>query len=265
MVMKKSSSYEDLRLQRIQENMKRMKDLKLDHLAINLKKSSSIQKPRVMVQKKLELVPAVQRRSSRLSDKPAPTYREVDDDFQIERRKCRSAGICRRRDRLGDYPVASETERAYATRKSEKLESDLIRDDGFPCFAKSMLHSHVCRGFWLVISRLSFLRFGVLKCRLFLLHFATNTYLPERNEIITLVDESGEEFETYYLAKKMGLSAGWRRFAIVHGLIDGDASVFQLVEPMKFKVRSSNFKIFTMLFYMVSSPLNIKAQAFTRT
>ncbi|KAI3833082.1 hypothetical protein MKX03_021360 [Papaver bracteatum] len=219
MVMKKSSSYEDLRLQRIQENMKRMKDLKLDHLAINLKKSISIRKPRVMVQKKLELVPAVQRRSSRLSDKPAPTYREVDDDFQIERRKCRSAGICRRRDRLGDYPVASETERAYATRKSEKLESDLIRDDGFPCFAKSMLHSHVNDGFWLGLP--------ATFCR---------ENLPEGNETITLVDESGEEFETTYLVKKNGLSAGWRGFAILHGLIDGDASVFQLIEPTKFKV-----------------------------
>ncbi|KAI3862989.1 hypothetical protein MKW92_023880 [Papaver armeniacum] len=220
MVMNKSSSYEDLRLQRIQENMKRMKDLKLDHLAINLKKSSSsIQKPRVMVQKKLELVPVVQRRSSRLSDKPAPTYREVEDDFPLERRKCRSAGICKRRDRLGDYSVASETERAYATNKAEELKANLIRDDGFPCFAKSMLHSHVNDGFWMGLP--------ATFCR---------ENLPQRNETITLVDESGEEFETWYLVNKNGLSAGWRGFAILHGLIDGDASVFQLIEPTKFKV-----------------------------
>ncbi|KAI3978341.1 hypothetical protein MKX01_013139 [Papaver californicum] len=184
MVMKKPSSYEDLRLQTMQENMKRMQDLKLNHLALNLKKCS-ISKPRVMVQKKLELLPEV-------------------DDIQFERRKCRSAGFCKRRDGLGDYPVASEIERADATRKAEELNSNLIRDDGFPCFVKCMLHSH---------------GLPTSFCR---------QHFPEHDETITLVDEPGDEFETNYLAQKMGLSGGWRRFAMVHGLIDGDASVFQL-------------------------------------
>lgn len=35
---------------------------------------------------------------------------------------------------------------------------------------------------------------------------------------------------------KTGLSGGWRGFSIAHKLLEGDALVFQLIKPCKFKV-----------------------------
>lgn len=54
-----------------------------------------------------------------------------------------------------------------------------------------------------------------------------------------LEDESGEEYNTKYLADKKGLSAGWKWFSISHKLHEGDAVVFHLVSQLglvKFKV-----------------------------
>lgn len=56
--------------------------------------------------------------------------------------------------------------------------------------------------------------------------------------MITLVDEDEDEFPTKYLAEKNGLSGGWRGFSIDHELVDGDALVFQLINPTTFKVSS---------------------------
>lgn len=50
------------------------------------------------------------------------------------------------------------------------------------------------------------------------------------------MDEDGKEYDVKYLANKNGLSGGWRGFAIDHKLSDGDAVVFQLIEPLKLKV-----------------------------
>lgn len=62
------------------------------------------------------------------------------------------------------------------------------------------------------------------------------THLPNRDATINLVDENDEISETKYLAQKTGLSAGWRGFSIDHELVDGDALVFQLIDPASFKV-----------------------------
>jgi hypothetical protein len=107
--------------------------------------------------------------------------------------------------------------RLEAARKAEELESQL--DPEFPSFVKPMLHSHVVRGFWLGLPR----------------HFC-ETYLPKHDAIVTLLDEKDEQFDTNYLAYKNGLSGGWAGFALDHGLLDGDATVFQLVKPTTFKV-----------------------------
>ncbi|MCL7035500.1 hypothetical protein MKW94_003287 [Papaver nudicaule] len=220
MVMSKSP-YEDLRLKRLEENKKRIDDLKLNHLATNFKNSSSKSsqvkqsKPRVLIQKKLEFVQV--RRSNRLSDKPAPVYEEVFV-HEYARRRTVNGFSKGRAVSLGDFPIASEIDRANATNKAVNVETS-IGDDGFPCFVKPMLHSHVNRGFWLGLP--------AYFCR---------DHLPKRDETITLVDELGEEFPTNYLAQKNGLSGGWKGFAEAHDLIDGDALVFQLVEPTKFKI-----------------------------
>ncbi|KAJ0010677.1 hypothetical protein Pint_34428 [Pistacia integerrima] len=54
--------------------------------------------------------------------------------------------------------------------------------------------------------------------------------------MMVLEDESGKEYETKYLAEKVGLSAGWRGFSIAHKLVERDVLVFHLVGPSKFKV-----------------------------
>ncbi|KAL5721423.1 hypothetical protein ACHQM5_005074 [Ranunculus cassubicifolius] len=66
-------------------------------------------------------------------------------------------------------------------------------------------------------------------------HFC-KTSLPKSDDVITLVDENGEEWSTVYLPRKVGLSGGWIGFSKDHKLSDGDALVFELVKPTEFKV-----------------------------
>lgn len=87
------------------------------------------------------------------------------------------------------------------------------------------------------------------------------THLPDRDEMIALVDENEEEYYTKYLADKNGLSGGWRGFSLAHNLLDGDVLVFQLIEPCKFKVyivRARNFTEIDGVTSLVS--LNVHAE-----
>lgn len=61
-------------------------------------------------------------------------------------------------------------------------------------------------------------------------------HLPKADTIITLEDESGELYETKYIADKVALSGGWMRFSIAHNLHEMDVLIFHLVKPSKFKV-----------------------------
>ena len=54
-------------------------------------------------------------------------------------------------------------------------------------------------------------------------------YLPTHDEIMTLLDEDGDEWPTKYLPRKIGLSRGCKAFDEDHKLVDGDALVFQLI------------------------------------
>lgn len=60
--------------------------------------------------------------------------------------------------------------------------------------------------------------------------------LSRKDEVMTLIDEDGNEYPTIYLARKTGLSGGWKGFAVAHELVDGDALIFQLIRPSAFKV-----------------------------
>ncbi|KAL0360817.1 UNVERIFIED_CONTAM: B3 domain-containing protein [Sesamum radiatum] len=62
------------------------------------------------------------------------------------------------------------------------------------------------------------------------------TKLPRNDGVMSLVDEQGEEWPVIYLARKTGLSGGWKKFSVDHDLADGDALVFQLIRPTVFKV-----------------------------
>jgi hypothetical protein len=61
-------------------------------------------------------------------------------------------------------------------------------------------------------------------------------HLPKTVYNMTLEDEDGSEYDAVYIGTRSGLSGGWRAFALEHKLDDGDALVFELVEPARFKV-----------------------------
>ncbi|CAN6466692.1 unnamed protein product [Victoria cruziana] len=208
------TKYEDIRQKRLEENKRRMEELRLPSLSNDLRKSATKPSPA----KKVKLTPNRRmesyfevRRSSRVANKPAPNYKEINyDDRALLGRRIYSRPLL-----LSKH--ASDEARTFAIEKAENIQSGL--DPQFPSFVKPMLHSHVAVGFWLGLS--------VEFCKL---------HLPKCDTIMLLEDEDGEVYETKFIAPRTGISAGWRGFAIAHELIDGDALVFQLVEPTKFKV-----------------------------
>lgn len=208
-------SYEECRRKRLEENKKRMEDLNLTQIALALHDSSpkpspmkSI-KPRTPPQK---VVPV--RRSNRVANKPAPVYKEAPITVRLIR-----ADVTKRYKRrdLSGRVYASDEARAHAIKRAEEIESGL--ESGYPTMVKPMLQSHVTGGFWLGLN--------AEFCR---------KNLPKRDEIITLIDEQGDECSTIYLPRKTGLSGGWKGFSVAHGLVDGDALVFQLIRPTTFMV-----------------------------
>ncbi|KAK4486588.1 hypothetical protein RD792_006839 [Penstemon davidsonii] len=101
--------------------------------------------------------------------------------------------------------------------RAQELQENLVSQ--FPSFTKLMLRSHVSGGFWLGLPT----RF----CRL---------HLPNQDNIMVLVDEDEQAYDTRYLVAKNGLSGGWKRFSQTHDLVEGDVLVFHLIKPCKFKV-----------------------------
>ncbi|KAL3505186.1 hypothetical protein ACH5RR_035027 [Cinchona calisaya] len=207
--------YEEMRQQRMEENKKKLEQLHLPLLSQALNKAASPKpspmkkvKPRTI---RTELVPV--RRSGRFANKPAPHYKEVTfyERVQLPRRI-----VYPKRD-LSNRVYASDEARAWAIEKAEKLESTLGGD--YPTFVKPMLQSHVTGGFWLGLPS-----------------YFCKKHLPKRDDTVTLLDEQGDKWPTIYLARKTGLSGGWKKFSVDHDLVDGDALVFQLILPTVFQV-----------------------------
>ncbi|KAA0060881.1 B3 domain-containing protein [Cucumis melo var. makuwa] len=206
-------SYEECRRKRLEENKKRMEALNLPLLSQALIDSSpsksspsKLTKPRV-TQKQL----AVVRRSSRVAKQSAPVYAEVVINRVVIPRR-----ISKARD-LSNRVYASDGARKRAFERAEQLQSGL--EPNYPSFIKSMLQSHVSGGFWLGLPS----------------HFC-KIHLPNRDGVMTLIDEDGDEYPTIYLARKTGLSGGWKGFAVAHKLADGDAVIFQFIKPTTCKV-----------------------------
>ncbi|XP_021847199.1 B3 domain-containing protein At5g42700 isoform X2 [Spinacia oleracea] len=202
-------SYEERRQKRVEENKKRLDDLNLTHLSQALKnlspKSSPIKKvwkPRTVENRMVAV-----RRSARVAKHPAPVHLPRSSSPR------KSYGVVR-----GNYGVARDEERASTIEKAEKLVGKL-EEEGFPTVIRPMLPSHVTGCFWLGLPS----EF----CR---------TRLPNNDATVTLVDEEGDEYPSVYLARKTGLSGGWRGFALAHELVDGDTVVFQVISHSIFKV-----------------------------
>ncbi|KAF5954698.1 hypothetical protein HYC85_007554 [Camellia sinensis] len=256
-------AYEESRRKRLEENKKRMEELNLNKLAQSLKTSAtpkpspvcSILTPSlslsidymylyicmyfvcvVFAQQMKRVKPQMPRqpvdlsavrRSRRVADKPPPSYKEEPIE-PLGRRSYHRTYNYKPRD-LSNRVYASHEDRVYAIERAEKLQSGL--DPDIPSFVKPMLQSHVTGGKFVMVVILLYQYFF----RDFLSISAIATFQTD-DEFITLLDEDDNESSTKYLAEKTGLSAGWRGFAIDHELVDGDALVFQLIQPTKFKV-----------------------------
>ncbi|KAF5182283.1 B3 domain-containing protein, partial [Thalictrum thalictroides] len=104
-----------------------------------------------------------------------------------------------------------------ALKRAEEVRANL--DPQYPILVKYMLPSHISSCFWLGLP----------------LNFC-KSYLPKKDEMITLISENGDEYPVKYLAEKSGLSGRWRGFSILHKLVEGDVLVFHLIKPTSFKV-----------------------------
>ncbi|CAL5324668.1 B3 domain-containing protein Os01g0234100-like [Camellia sinensis] len=129
----------------------------------------------------------------------------------------RKSMSCKRR-KTATYGLHSPVQVKTPTMiRAEEVQSSLGSE--FPSFTKLLVRSHVASCFWMGLP--------VPFCKL---------HLPRNDTTFTLEDESGEQFELKFIAEKPGLSAGWRKFAVGHKLLEGDVLIFQLVESNKFKV-----------------------------
>lgn len=202
--MADANSYEEQRRRQVEENKRKLDELRLHRLSAAVHEAAV--KPMPTKELKLRCIrapPAPTRRSGRVASLPdQPDYRE---------RKA-PRGLPQPPDRV----YATDEARDYAFSKAEELKNLLSSDH--PSFIRPVTHLYAT-GSWLKIP-VQFKR----------------RYLPPCDEMIFLVDEEDGEFQMRYNAKGCGLCTGWNSFAIGQKLADGDSLVFQLVQRTKFKV-----------------------------
>ncbi|KAG1338177.1 B3 domain-containing protein [Cocos nucifera] len=213
------NSYEEIRRQRIQENLKHLEDLgisKISQCLLEVAKCEyKLLKCHASPNPKKNLEMTELRRSSRARN-PVPSYRDEVGDIDLRSYRKRYS----RSDQNGRAytgRVVSYEEQIRAVQRAEKLQSDL--NSNHPSFVKSMLRSHVSSCFWLGLPS----------------KFCKEN-LPPHEMMMVLEDENGLEYDAIYIGNRTGLSGGWRGFAMDHKLEDGDALVFELVKPERFKV-----------------------------
>ncbi|MCL7030987.1 hypothetical protein MKW94_008555 [Papaver nudicaule] len=209
-----SNSYEEARKQRLEENKKRFQDLGVAKIAKCLAKAPKPKQP------KPKAAAPVDPDSVRRSSRPRSTATSYAEEFVSERAvpKKRKSGALTTRVRKPHEKVATEAERANAIKRAEDFRAHHV-PSGHPSYVKSMLQSHVYHGFWLNVPT----------------DFCKKN-LPEDKVTIVLEDEEGSEYKAIYIGEKAGLSGGWKTFAKDHKLDDGDALVFELIEPTRLKV-----------------------------
>ncbi|ONH99610.1 hypothetical protein PRUPE_6G038900 [Prunus persica] len=219
-----ANTYEEARNQRLEENKRKFQDLgisniskTLTHLTASPNKSQQrVSRPKAK-NTCFDLEP---RRSSRQRN-PIQSYRDdVDIGLPTLRKRSRKTSSS-----WGSYlarPIeevraASYEERSAAFQAAEKLQENLQTEN--PTFVKSMVRSHVYSCFWLGLPS----------------KFCED-HLSKMGSEMVLEDEDGNEYDAVYIGKRAGLSGGWRGFALEHKLDDGDALVFELTEPARFKI-----------------------------
>ncbi|KAL6203584.1 hypothetical protein ACLB2K_027284 [Fragaria x ananassa] len=213
--------YEEARNKRLEENRKKFQDLGITQISKTLSDLTAPEKKpqRVWKPKAKNTVFEVEPRRSTRQRNPIQSYVDDVDIGLPTRKRLRSSSSS-----FGSYlarpleecRMASYEERSAAFKAAERLQESL--QSGNPSFVKSMVRSHVYSCFWLGLPS----------------KFCED-HLPKSSDSdLVLEDEDGNECDAKYLSKRTGLSGGWRGFALEHKLDDGDALVFELVEPTKF-------------------------------
>ncbi|KAM5582925.1 putative B3 domain-containing protein [Rosa sericea] len=218
------AAYEEARNKRLEENKKKFQDLGITQVSKTLSDlTASEKKPqqRAWKPKAKNTAFEVEPRRSTRQRNPIQTYVDDVDIGLPTRKRLRSSSSS-----FGSYlarpleecRMASYEERSAAFKAAERLQESLQSEN--PSFVKSMVRSHVYSCFWLGLPS----------------NFC-ETHLPKSSDSeLILEDEDGNEYDAKYIAKRTGLSGGWRGFALEHKLDDGDALVFELVEPTRFKI-----------------------------
>ncbi|KAM3318027.1 hypothetical protein ACQJBY_035646 [Aegilops geniculata] len=213
--MAEANSYEEQRRRQMEENRRKLDELRLHHLSAAVREAAARPKPNPKPRPKRKAPePGELRRSGRVAGLPEqPNYLEG----------------AHQRGYRGVYEAyaASKTptaeERAGALAKAEELKRRIHRIR-CPAFVKPMSHECATRSILMQFPK----------------HFIE--YLPAHDEAAVLVDEADDEFHMMYNAHRKGrhchyyLDKGWRRFAAHHDLAHGDCLVFHMTERAKFKV-----------------------------
>ncbi|OMP02289.1 hypothetical protein COLO4_11229 [Corchorus olitorius] len=219
------NSYEEARRKRIEENKKKIQELGISKISDSLAQASNSRNKSQSQQRLSKPKPKDStfevRRSSRARN-PVPSYRDdVNIDLPTLRKRSRSYSsswesyLARP---LDEVKIASYEERVKAHNAAEDLRNSL--PSGKPSFVKSMVRSHVYSCFWLGLPS----------------KFCEDHLSKRGTEDMVLEDEDGAEYGAIYIGKRAGVSGGWRAFALDHKLDDGDALVFELVQPTRFKI-----------------------------
>eukprot|EP00257_Ricinus_communis_P023391 XP_015583363.1 putative B3 domain-containing protein At5g58280 [Ricinus communis] len=227
-----SNTYEEARKLRLKENKKRFEDLGISKISKSLsnlttpekKTKQHLPKPKPAATGVLE-----PRRSTRTRNAVTSYSDDMDIDLPPLRKRYKSSSsswanyVARP---LDEVKLASYEDRTRALKAAEEFQNSL--QSGNPSFVKSMVRSHVYSCFWLGLPT----------------QFCKN-HLPKKDLDMILEDDNGSTYDAKYLGNRTGLSGGWRGFALDHKLDDGDAVVFELVEPDKFKV--CTFRVSSLL------------------
>lgn len=197
--MAEVNSYEELRRKQVEENKRKLEELRLHHLSAAVRESVTKPKPKRKTPPRRDIADiGPPRRSGRIATLPEqPDYR---DNVKLGTAKSQ-----KKKELKPDH--------AYAISKAEELQDELGSD--YPTFVKPMTQS------------------------LSMLYIPTQfsmEHLPDRVTKFTLVDDDDdEEFKVQYRPHSSSLNAGWRDFAEDHELVDGDCLVFQLIRRTVFK------------------------------
>ncbi|KAI3833517.1 hypothetical protein MKW98_024516 [Papaver atlanticum] len=223
-----ANAYEEERKKQIEDNKKRLEELGIAKMTKSLSEVAKMEKqspakkqakPRL---RKTPASPVEVRRSSR--ERNTVSYKEEFVDDHLRGNRFRS-GSSLNTSYLGrpaeEIRFATYEQRCDTMERAGIFQSRLVQKSEHPSCVKSMVRSHVYSCFWLGLPT----------------KFCESHLSMDREKWeMVLVDEKGIEYDTIYIPKRTGLSGGWKAFALDHKVDDGDAVVFELIEPAKFKV-----------------------------